>query len=318
MKPSPKVVNLDGTIRRRKQLHIDGYTDRHISALLASGSLHRLRRGQYVDGPLWDSLSPTDRHRALLRGVFLTGHTTAIASHVSAAVEWGAPTWNLPLDVAHTTRMDGKAGRRRTDWTQHCGALPKEQVVNLNGVRVSSAARTCIEISTLTDVEHSLVVVNGLLNSKATTQEEFAALAKDTRYWPRSLATDLVVRLCNPQMESAGETRFDFLCWRQHLPRPVPQVEVFDERGRPVGRVDFLWPREGVFVEFDGRAKYAQFRREGETLDEYLMREKKREETICQLTGWVCIRVTWDDLAGPELVAHRLRKILAARAPQPA
>lgn len=318
MNPSRTVVDLNGTIRRRKQLHTEGYTDRHIATLLKSGALHRVRRGEYIDGPLWDSLSRADRHRALLRGVLVTGHPHTVATHVSAAIEWGAPTWDLPLGVAHTTRTDGKAGRRREDWIQHCGALPEEQIEDVNGVRVSAAARTCVEITTIADVEHSLVVVNGLLNSGATTEEEFAELAKDTRYWPRSLTTDLVVRLCNPRLESAGETRFDYFCWRQHLPRPQSQVEVFEERGRLVGRVDFLWPEQGVFVEFDGKIKYALHRREGETLEGFLMREKKREETICQLTGWVCIRVTWDDLSGPELLARRLRKILASRAPQPA
>ena len=46
------------------------------------------------------------------------------------------------------------------------------------------------------------------------------------------------------------------------------------------------------------------------------MREKKREELICQLTGWVCIRVTWADLATPELLARRVRKLLESRRPR--
>lgn len=309
-------VDLSGVVHRRKNLLASGYTDRHIAALVTSGALHRVRRGEYVDGPLWHSLSTADKHRVLLRAVLLTGHPTAVATHVSAAIERGAPIWDLPLGIAHTTRRDAKAGRRRHDWVQHCGQLPDEHVETLNGVPIGSAARTCVEITTITDVERSLVVVNGLLNSKATTREEFASLATDTRYWPRSLATDLVVRLCNPLLESAGETRFDYLCWRQHLPRPKPQVEVFDENHVLVGRVDFLWPKEGVFVEFDGRVKYTRHRRPNESLEHYLMREKKREETICQLTGWVCLRVTWADLAGPELLARRIEKILAARAPR--
>lgn len=68
-----------------------------------------------------------------------------------------------------------------------------------------------------------------------------------------------------------------------------------------------------MFVEFDGKVKYEKYRREGETLDEYLMREKEREEKICQLAGWTCIRITWADLARPELLAARIRKILKSR-----
>ena len=43
------------------------------------------------------------------------------------------------------------------------------------------------------------------------------------------------------------------------------------------------------------------------------MREKQREERICQLTGWVCIRITWADLERPERTAGRIRRILDQR-----
>ena len=244
----------------------------------------------------------------------LTGHPGTVATHVSSAIEWGAPVWDLPLDVAHTTRADAVGGRRRDDWIQHAGVLPHDQVVVRNGIPVSSAARACVEVTTVADVERSLVVVNGLLHARATTAAEFGALAQDCRYWPRSLATDLVLRLCTDQLESPGESRFDYFCWRQHLPRPTPQVTVY-EAGRTVARVDFVWLDHGVFVEFDGRMKYEHHRREGETLEQFLMREKRREEEICQLTGWVCIRVTWSDLARPELLAHRVRRLLESRRP---
>ena len=62
--------------------------------------------------------------------------------------------------------------------------------------------------------------------------------------------------------------------------------------------------------------KYEKHRRKGETLEQFLMREKQREELICQLTGWVCIRVTWSDLAAPELLARRVRKLLESRRPR--
>ena len=315
MQQPREFIDLTGAVHRRKQLHEAGMTDRHIAALVKAGTYTRIRHGEYVDGGLWRSLGRADRHRLLTRAVLLTAHPSAAATHVSAAVEWGAPIWDLSLDVVHTTRRDGKAGRKRRDWIQHCGVLPAAHVEIRNGIQMSTAARTCVEITTVTDVERSLIVVNGLLNVGATTVAEFAALAEDARYWPHSLTTDLVLRLCNPKLESAGETRFEYFCWRHHLPHPTAQVEVYDERGVLVGRVDFLWPDYAVFVEFDGKIKYEKYRRPGETLEQYLMREKKREELICQLTGWVCIRITWEDLAAPELLARRIRKILESRRP---
>jgi hypothetical protein len=128
------------------------------------------------------------------------------------------------------------------------------------------------------------------------------------------LSTELVVRLVDPRIESVAESRAVHVFWSQHIPRPQPQVEVFDESGRLVGRVDFAWPELGAFAEIDGREKYLWGRRPGESLVNFLLREKRREETICALTGWVCIRITWEDLARPRLLAGRIRKILNARA----
>jgi hypothetical protein len=185
----------------------------------------------------------------------------------------------------------------------------------VSGVPVSSAARCAVEMTTIADVEAALVTVNGLLHDGQLTPSELADMARDTRHWPESLGTNLVVRLADPRLESAGETRTAHLCWTQHLPPPMPQVGVVDENGVTFARVDFAWPEYGVFLEFDGKEKYRRWRREGETLEEFLMREKRREEKICQLTGWVCIRITWADLNSPERTASRIRRILASRTP---
>jgi hypothetical protein len=310
-----ELVDLTHSVVLRRHLKADGYDDAHVRALVRSRTLRRIRRGAYVDRLLWDSLSPADRHRVLARAVLLTAHPSTVLTHVSAAIEHGAPVWDIPLDQVHTTRTDGIAGRHHRDWIQHRGVLPDTQVVDLNGIRVSLASRTAVEVCAMAPLEPSLVTVNGLLNLGATTKEAFAALAHDTRYWPNSLVTDVVVRMCDARIESAAETRTDVLCWTQRLPRPTPQVSVKDASGQEFARADFAWPAYGVFLEFDGRIKYEKYRRKGETLEEYVMREKKREERICQLTGWVCIRIGWNDLAQPAATAERIRRLLDSRRP---
>jgi len=39
--------------------------------------------------------------------------------------------------------------------------------------------------------------------------------------------------------------------------------------------------------------------------------EKKREELICGLTGWRCIRVTWGDLHRSHATVSYIRSVLA-------
>lgn len=312
----PRPVDLTNVVFLRAHALADGYTDHQIARKVRSGVWHRVRRGAYVSGELWHGLSAADRHRVLARAVLLTSHPFTVLTHVSAAVELGAPVYNVSLAEVHTTRIDGKAGRREAGKVQHRGVLPPEQVQLVNDVPVSSAPRCAVEMTTIADVESALVTVNGLLHSGQLTPSELAEMSHETRHWPASLATDLVVRLADPRLESAGETRTDFLCWAQHLPRPTPQVGILDERGIEFAWVDFAWPEYGVFLEFDGKEKYQRFRREGETLEQFLMREKQREERICQLTGWVCIRISWADLSSPERTARRIRRILESRVPK--
>ena len=182
-----------------------------------------------------------------------------------------------------------------------------------NGVPVTIAARTVVEVCTLADVEASLVTTHGMLSAGHTTLAEIGALAHDTRFWPSSLTTRIVLDLAHPKIESALESRIWHFLWSEHLPCPDPQVEVHDENGQLVARVDFVWREAGVFLEADSRDLCERHRRPGESLDAYLMREKRREELVCMLTGWVCIRVSWQDLGNRWTLARRIRGVLASR-----
>jgi hypothetical protein len=308
-------TDLSSLVVLRRELLADGLTDSQIQQLIRSGALRRIRHGAYADSSVWDRLSTTDRYRLRVRAVLRTAHPSAVASHVSAAVELGAPVWGLNLDDVHITRMDGRAGRSEAGVVQHRGKLSEDEVERLEGIRVTKPARCAVELTTLGTVEQALVSVNGLLHERRMTVEEFAEAVERHKHWPETLNAGIVLRLCDPRIESVGESRTDFLCWKHHLPRPVPQVEVCEEDGSLFARLDFCWPEFGVFLEFDGKEKYRRFRRRDESLEDYLMREKQREERICALTGWVCVRISWADLEAPLLTARRLHRLLEKRRP---
>ena len=99
--------------------------------------------------------------------------------------------------------------------------------------------------------------------------------------------------------------------WRGGLPMPVPQYQVVNGFGIAVARVDFAWPELGVFLEFDGREKYTKYLKEGASVVDAVLREKKREELICRITGWRCIRLTWADLYRPRETVDYIRSVLA-------
>jgi hypothetical protein len=300
-----------------RDLLADGYDDKTIARMVRQGHWHRIRRGAFVLGETWRAMDEVGRHRLRARAVLRTAHPAAVLSHVSAVLEHGAPVWGVDLDDVHVTRHDGKSGRREAGVAHHRGALPPELIHTAHDVPVTSPARALLELTTITSVESSLVSTNAQLDRGKVSHSELEAMLPSMQHWPDSLRTDLVVRLADHRCAWPGEARMSHLIWREHLPRPKPQFEVHDERGNLVAILDFAWPELGAFGEFDGRIKYERLRRAGESLEDVVLREKRRQELVTLLTGWVCIRVTWEDLDRPATTARRIRNVLLNR-PVPA
>lgn len=308
-----KLVAVDAatSVFLRSEALAAGYREREITQLVKQDVWHRVRRGAYVAAEVWQRASDLDRHALLAAAVLKQARTDAVLSHVSALPSYGAPTWGMRLDVVHLTRTDQRAGRHEAGVRQHQGLLlPEDVVVRPDGVRVTTATRTAIDITTVASTEVGLVVVNHLLHEGFTTPAQLAERYASMQRNPFTLRTDLVLRLADPRIESVGESRTFCLCWRHGIPAPEPQWVLRDASGRELARLDFAWPDHGVWLEFDGKEKYVKYLREGETVTDAVLREKRREEMISELTGWRCIRITWADLAHAERTASRILAML--------
>ena len=303
-----------GRIMLRKQLLEEGYDDRAIAQRVRAGEWVKVRHGAYTDAATWNALDEAGRHALTARAVVVQSRTKVVVSHVSALPYFDAPTWGTDLELVHVTRKDGKCGRSEAGVCQHRGAILEEDVVVRDGLEVMSPTRTALEVTTVTSVEAAVCIVSHLLHAGLTTMQQLRARYELMRQWPATLATDLVLRLSDGRFESIGESRTYYLCFREGLPMPEPQYKIFDEAGNLVARVDFAWPELGVFLEFDGKIKYEKLLKDGERPSDVVLAEKKREELICRLTGWTCIRITWADLVDPVRTAARIRQVLARRA----
>lgn len=297
----------------RRDLIAEGWNDRNIARAVRSGMLHKIRYGAYVAAGHVADLDTVGHARIRSRAVLRTVHETSVLSHQSALLEHEIPVWGLDLSEVHLTRTDGNAGRREAGQVHHRGRLSEDAVVVRHGVRVVPAARAAVEVILSSTPEVGLIALCGVLHAGLATIDDVAREARTAERWSNSLHARLVLDRADSRISSVGEARSWHLFFDQHIPRPQPQVKVFDAAGRLLGIVDFLWPGPGVFLEFDGRLKYDQHRLPGETLEEFIMREKLREEAICAATGWVCIRLTWADLDRPVATARRIQKLLDSR-----
>lgn len=284
-----------------------GYGKREIAALLRAGVWSRVRHGAYTDGPTWRSASEVERHGLRARAVLKQARTDVLLSHASAAVLLGCPTYGLDLANVHVTRLDRHAGRREAGVRQHRGLLLAEDQASYNGLPVTSATKTALDVTTLADTESALCVVNHLLHTGATTLPDLGQRYQRMAHDPHTLRTDLVLRLADPRLESVGESRTFFLCWWHGLPCPEPQYVVRDGDGQIIARLDFAWPELKAWAEFDGRVKYVG---DAQDASDAVFREKRREDRVRELTGWRCLRLTWADLHDPARTAARIEAFL--------
>lgn len=306
------LAGADGILLRRDAV-ARGIDDNALARMVKAGELVRMRHGAYAIADVWAQADAVTRHLMLGTAVLERYEDHVAASHTTASMIHGGPSWGLDLRSVHLTHFHGN-GRRSSGIVHHQGACGVADVTRANGHWVTSPTRTVLDVCAIAPPEVGLVQANDFLHRELTSLEEIEQMESSRKEWPHSLGTNVVLRLADPRIESVGETRTLYLCWRKGLPLPEPQWKVFRPDGRLAGRVDFAWPEYRCFAEFDGMTKYLRSRREGETIEQAVLREKQREDLIRELTGWRFIRLIWADLAHPERTAARIMRFLALAA----
>jgi hypothetical protein len=295
----------------RRELLAAGYNDRALARRVVTGELARSRRGAYVDGAVHRNLDRVGRYQLLARSVLAQARTTVSLSHGSALLWHGAPDYGIDLRQVDVTRHDGRSGRAEAGVRQHRGTLLDDEMTSVHGVPVTTATRAVLEFTTVADLEAAVVQMSMMLHAGLTTAAQLEEGRARMVDWPSSLQTDIVCRLADGRLESVAEARFLTLCFRHSVPRPDLQYVVRDRWQHEAARLDFAWPHLRKWAEMDGKVKYEKLLRAGERASDVVLREKRREAMVRDLTGgWECERFDYDDLAWGDHTAARLKRFL--------
>lgn len=276
-----------------------GVSSREITAAVRSGQLVRVRRGAFVDGDLWRSATPWDRHGLRALAVYRSrpDDVSALSHHSALAIRLIAV--HGVDDRVHLVHTDGRRGRTDAVLRVH-RQVPAELIEVHRSVRTVTPATACLQVAVQFGAEAGLVSADNALHRAVMTREDLVGamtLLRPDR-WSREPAR--VVALADPRIESAAESRARWAFHLAGIPQPTPQVELRDERGEVWARLDFLMELEGVIIEVDGMGKYQDARA--------LRAEKVREDRLREL-GYEVVRLVWADLSDPMVV---LRKVTAA------
>jgi very-short-patch-repair endonuclease len=94
------------------------------------------------------------------------------------------------------------------------------------------------------------------------------------------------------------------------MPEPELQQNIYDEDGQFVARVDFCWQEQRTIGEFDGKIKYGRMLKPGQSLEDVLFAEKRREDALRDL-GWQIVRWLWADLYRRGVIRDRVLRAFA-------
>lgn len=288
-----------------------GYDDRAITREVKARRWYRVRRGYYTFPDLWQAATGVERHLVRCRCVLDSLGENVALSHASGCVALDVDLWGIDLTRVHVTRLDGGAGRIEGDVVHHEGFVSDGEVLEVNGLRVLPAQRCVLEAGSLASAEAALVLLNSALHRRLCSIDDIGDQFDLMAHWPRMRHLHVPVRMCTDKAESVGESRGLWLFFKQHLPAPILQLEVYDGR-RLLGRTDWAWPKLRGLGEFDGKVKYGRLLAPGQEPGEVVFEEKRREDLLREATGAWMIRIIWADLSQPERTAQRLRRLIAA------
>jgi hypothetical protein len=290
-----------------------GVTEREVRTATRTGAWVRLRSGVFVSASDLAEIQRTQRRPGLdaLAVTTVLDRPSAVLSGVTAAWVWGLPRPRGTADVVQLT--DPRRWRSGRGWRMTRAALPADEVTVRGAYRVTTTARTLVDLARNWPEIHAVAALDAALLRGLTTREQIGrVLARQVNVpgIPRAVrALELADGRAESWLETCGRLTFA----AQGLPPFVPQVELWVD-GRLLKVADGWYAEAALAVEFDGRIKYRHpgF---GRSPEQELWEEKRREDLL-RSVGVRFVRVVMDDLGPARGKVDRLvRRQLAVSGP---
>lgn len=305
-------------LRSREDLLDDGLTDRSLREQVAGGSLHRVRRGHYVPTRTWTSLWPEGRHLLHIIAVCRDASEPPVLSHVSAAVVRGLPLYRLEPKRVHVCVPLPRHAGSASDVLRHELDLDDDDVEEIAGIRVTSAARTVLDVARTLQAEAALSIADAALGSAAVTRHqqdpELAASWRGdleqrldaVRGRPGTRRAERIVAFADGRAQLPGESVSRLRLHRLGFRNVDLQVRIPAPDGRSF-YCDFGLDDINSFGEFDGLGKYLDPSMRGDqNVEEAVVEEKWREDWVRGTTRRGMLRWGGEHIGTVRAFASRL------------
>jgi len=183
-------------------------------------------------------------------------------------------------------------------------SLPPDDIARLGGLPITTPLRTAFDLGRSLPRAEGVAAVDAMLGARVMTLPKLIDYAAGRSGWLGAPQLRAVLALAEPLTESPMESRLRLLIVDAGLPRPVAQHDVFNARGRLLGRVDLAYPQWRIAIEYEGdhHREPARFRRDVARLN------------ALRGAGWLVLRVTADDvLRHPGRTARQVAAAIGER-----
>lgn len=276
-------------------------------ALIEGATPDRLR-ARDLDRSVWGmrSVGPPRNHRERCELFATRLRPDAAVSHTSAALLYRAPldfVFERAKAIHFTTPLPAPAPHAK-GITGHHARLAPGDIRTLNGLNVTSPARTWLDLGAMLDLGDLVAVGDYLAHHRAawvTVAELKSALERHGGRGIRNLRR--AAQLLSAFSESRPESCLRVLIIEAGLPVPdINHTLVDSDTGKHL-RPDFTFREAKLLIEYQGdyhRSK-AQWRND--------MSRRSRLEAL----GWKVMELNWDDLKNPIELAARIASALRER-----
>jgi len=279
-----------------------GWRPDQIRASVKRGDLMAVRRGVYANGTHGRkllTLAGGEKLLAIGAGSALAGAgANATVSHQTAAHLHKISLVGRAELAVHLTRPSGADWHAPAGIRLHSGALPDEHVTAYLGLRVTTAARTVVDLARALPFRAGVVAADSALHQRLATKDELLSVLEICSRWRGTSVAADVIAFANGLSESPLESIARAVFRDGGL--PTPKLQALIGTAEDVARVDFFWAKYRTIVEVDGAVKYADPAR--------AIAQLERDSWLRSL-GYEVVHFTWEEITTmPDVVVARIRE----------
>lgn len=313
MKPHRRIIELLGEAQRADRCAIAPNSADHAALLRRAhnGEIANPYRGLFADAGYWSRLDPSQQALHMARTLTLMHPRWVFAGPTAAAIHRFEHPWSIHgpgLYIADDVNGSGMRHNTRL----HRVYMPSIPMWKVDGMRVTSAARTLVDCGLLLPFTKALAIFDSAFRMTTVTDDEVMAICAGMR----RDCTDVerLLAYTDAHSDNGGESLIRGVMIEEGFAAPELQ-QVFADPENPSHqyRVDFMWRLPDgriVVAEYDGMTKYVDpAMTDRRSIKAVVNQQTQRERCLLAWGVNAIIRLDYDDAVNRASLVGKLLQI---------